>query len=114
MCTTWPNAGSAASAKMMESLCIAVLMLHCARKVSRQPGKPRTRRKSMNATFTLLQGTGDGKELQVDLYKLAHGADGALHKDTNKVAMRIVIPSADDNPTKRKFTETILLRSEER
>jgi hypothetical protein len=63
----------------------------------------------MNATFTLLQGTGDGKELQVDLYKLAHGADGALHKDTNKVAMRIVIPSADDNPTKRKFTETILL-----
>jgi hypothetical protein len=63
----------------------------------------------MNATFTLLQGTGDGKELQVDLYKLAHGSDGSLHKDTKKLAMRIVMPSADDDPSSRKFHETILL-----
>lgn len=67
----------------------------------------------MNVTFTLLQGTGDGREMRLDIYNPAHGTNPS-HEERRKTAFRIEQPAADDNPNDiRKFTETMVLMTKQ-
>jgi hypothetical protein len=59
----------------------------------------------MNVTFTLLQGTGDGQEMRLDIYNPAHGVGGA-HKEPKKTAFRIKRNQASgDTLDDRKFAD---------
>jgi hypothetical protein len=66
----------------------------------------------MNVTFTLLQGTGNGQEMRLDIYNPAHGV-GATHEVAKKTAVRIVQPAADDTSSDRKLTETMVLMTKQ-
>jgi hypothetical protein len=60
----------------------------------------------INVTFTLLQGTGDAKELRIDIYNPAHGV-GGCHGESKKTALRIELPAEDDTPHERKLVEAL-------
>ena len=62
----------------------------------------------MNVLFNILQGTGDAKEVAIDIYPLAHGASAA-HKVKDKIAVALRLPAADDTESARSITENIVL-----
>ena len=71
----------------------------------------------MNVNFTLLQGTGDGQEMRLDIYNPAHGVGGA-HKEPKKTAVRLawgvqLQPSADSTSAERQFTEAMVLMTKQ-
>lgn len=66
----------------------------------------------MNVTFTLLQGTGNGQEMRLDIYNPAHGV-GTPHEVAKKTAVRIVQPAEDDTSSDRKLTETMVLMTKQ-